>query len=105
MQHGGNPFCLRPIRSGSCLHQRGRFLQRSICILEKLLSELSCEDLWTLRNSIFDEHGYCFTQRPEADKFDNSDCTQDAFSRLALNGNERDNVSVINDMERAKFCH
>lgn len=72
---------------------------------KKLLSKLSCEDLWTLRNTIFNEHGYCFTQRLEADTFDNSDCTVDAFSQLALNGNERDNVSFVKEMERAKVCH
>jgi hypothetical protein len=105
MQHGGNPFAFGASAAEAVCIKGDAFCSDQYVFSKRLLSELSCEDLWTLRNSIFDEHGCCFTQRPEADKFDNSDCTEDAFSQLALNGNERDNVSVIKEMERAKFCH
>jgi hypothetical protein len=69
-----------------------------------LLHGLSCEELWVLRNSIFDERGYCFPRQREAARFDNKDCTIDAFSDLELNGNERDNVKTILAVELAKSC-
>jgi hypothetical protein len=72
---------------------------------KQLLRNLSCDDLWSLRNTIFDEHGYCFPQQLEAGRFNNRDCAVDVFSNLDLNRNERDNVSVILEMERAKLCH
>jgi hypothetical protein len=38
------------------------------------LTALSCENLWHVRNRIYDENGYCFTTRRARDAFDNSDC-------------------------------
>ncbi len=80
------------------------FCSDQYVLSKKLLSYLSCGELWTTRNSIFDEHGYCFQRRSEAEKFDNTDCMEDTFSELELNENERQNVAVILEVEQAKFC-
>ena len=38
------------------------------------LQELSCDNLWTVRNMIFDENGYCFKTAKAKDIFSNDGC-------------------------------
>lgn len=62
----------------------------------------SCEELWFMRNSIFNDRGYCFkTQRAQA-VFDNSDCV--SSDPNILNSFERHNVGVIKRVERQQGC-
>jgi hypothetical protein len=65
---------------------------------------MDCKDLWKLRNSILNEHGYCFSRKLEAAEFDNADCTIDVLEKLDLNAFERDNMALILDVERMKLC-
>jgi hypothetical protein len=69
-----------------------------------LLQSLSCDELWKLRNSILNEHGFCFPTRKEAEAFNNADCTVDTLSKLNLNGNSRDNLQRLSAMEWSKLC-
>ena len=38
------------------------------------LRQLSCQNLWLVRNSIYDRRGYCFKTQDGKATFDNSDC-------------------------------
>ena len=65
---------------------------------------LSCENLWQVRNSIYDDHGYCF--RTEAGKaaFDNSDCYENDVAQLRFNQHEQANVDLVVSVEKEKGC-
>lgn len=68
------------------------------------LRNLSCQNLWYVRNNIYDDHGYCFkTARAQAE-FDNSDCSVDDAGDLDLNSNEVRNIDNIKRIEREKGC-
>ncbi|QPC87491.1 YARHG domain-containing protein [Mesorhizobium sp. NBSH29] len=68
------------------------------------LRALSCENLWQVRNSIYNEAGFCFkTSRAKA-QFDNSDCSVNKASSLRMNSHERANVSRISQVEKEKGC-
>jgi hypothetical protein len=68
------------------------------------LSLLSCQNLWYVRNSIYDDHGYCFRTRAAQDVFDNSDCYESDASRLRFNRHEQANINRIVQIEKEKGC-
>ncbi len=68
------------------------------------LEELSCENLWYVRNRIFDENGYCFTTARGRAAFDNSDCWVSNQSKVKLSTIERHNVNAIVQAEEANGC-
>ncbi len=68
------------------------------------LWSLSCENLWYVRNSIYDEHGYCFRTKAGKEAFDNSDCYEDDASRLQFNKHEKANISRIVEVEKDRGC-
>lgn len=68
------------------------------------LRRLSCQNLWTVRNSIYNERGYCFRTQAAIDRFDNSDCTVTDAAQLQFNQHEEANVSRIVRVEREKGC-
>lgn len=68
------------------------------------LRRLSCENLWHVRNSIYDEAGFCFKTARAKAQFDNSDCTIQNASELRLNSHERANISRIRKVEMEKAC-
>src|SRR3954468_8166938 len=43
------------------------------------LKQLSCDSLWTVRNSIFNDNGYCFKTAKAKATFDNSDCSVNTY--------------------------
>ena len=86
-----------------CL-QQDLFCTDKYVISRPLLHHMDCKALWRLRNTILDERGYCFPQRREAVEFDNSNCTNDTYGTLDLNSFERDNIALILEVERSKFC-
>src|SRR4051812_21987758 len=62
--------------------------------MEDLL-EISCGNLWHVRNDIYDDNGYCFqTERGRA-AFPNYDCAFDVMEDVPLNDIERHNVEAI----------
>ena len=68
------------------------------------LSALSCDALWTVRNAIFDENGYCFKTARAKEVFSNQGCTVTDPSRLRLNVYERTNIDRVAAAERKKGC-
>ena len=62
----------------------------------------SCEELWFMRNSIFNDRGYCFKTAKAQATFDNADCV--SSDPGILNSFERHNVSVIKSVEHQRGC-
>ncbi|MEX0409161.1 YARHG domain-containing protein [Aquibium sp. LZ166] len=68
------------------------------------LRQLSCENLWYVRNSIYDENGYCFkTSRAQA-QFDSADCWVRDQAKVKLSVIESQNVGSIAQVERERGC-
>lgn len=68
------------------------------------LEEFSCENLWHVRNRIYDEHGYCFSTERGRAMFDNSDCWIKNQEDVELSEIETHNVDEIVDAEEEKSC-
>jgi hypothetical protein len=68
------------------------------------LTALSCDALWTVRNTIYDEHGYCFRTARAKDLFSNEDCHVSNAADLNFNKYERGNIDRIVAVERVKGC-
>lgn len=68
------------------------------------LWSLSCENLWYVRNSIYDEHGYCFRTKAGKETFDNSDCYENDAAKLQFNRHEQANINRIVQAEKDKGC-
>lgn len=68
------------------------------------LRQLSCQNLWYVRNRIYDDHGYCFKTPKAIREFDNSDCYVRNAARLDLNRREIQNISRIREVEQRKGC-
>ena len=71
---------------------------------KQVLRTLSCDSLWTVRNTIFDENGYCFKTARARETFDNEDCYVRDAGKLKMNNYERANVDRIVAVESAKGC-
>lgn len=68
------------------------------------LNELSCDSLWTVRNSIYNERGYCFRTERAKEVFSNEDCSVTNTSQLKFNKYERTNLNRIVAVEKVKGC-
>lgn len=68
------------------------------------LEELSCENLWYVRNRIYDENGYCFQTARGREQFDNSDCWVRDQAKVKLSSVERHNVKAIVQAEEDNGC-
>lgn len=68
------------------------------------LRALSCENLWYVRNGVYNGHGYCFKTARAQEMFDNSDCSVDNAADLDLNSNEVRNIDNIKRVEKEKSC-
>ena len=68
------------------------------------LRKLNCENLWFLRNSIFDDNGYCFKTEQGISAFGNDACRYHDTNSVPLNNYERYNVEAIRAMEVARSC-
>lgn len=68
------------------------------------LRQLSCGSLWLVRNTIYDEAGFCFKTAAGKAQFDNSDCFVNNAANVKLNRFERANIATIRQVERAKGC-
>ncbi len=73
-------------------------------IPKSTLRNLSCDALWTLRNSIYNEHGYCFKTTDAKLAFDNSDCSVKNPSALDFNSFEQTNIDRIAAVEDEFGC-
>lgn len=68
------------------------------------LEQLSCENLWHVRNRIYDENGYCFATERGREAFDNSDCWIEDQADVELSEIERQNVDEIVEAEEENGC-
>ena len=68
------------------------------------LRRLSCDALWTVRNTIYYENGYCFHTARGMAVFDNSGCSFDDAGMVPLNNYERNNIERIVRVEKQKGC-
>ena len=73
-------------------------------IPKSVLRGLSCDSLWTLRNSIYNEHGYCFVTKAAKKVFDNDDCTVHNSANLGFNSFEQGNIDRIASVEKEFSC-
>src|SRR5215212_22155 len=74
-------------------------------ISEEQAGELSCENLWLVRNTILHQRGYCFRSARGRANFDNSRCSSNSIAELGLNSIEGANLAVLRKIERSKGCH
>lgn len=68
------------------------------------LRRLSCQNLWHVRNRIYDENGYCFKTKRAKATFSNVGCSYRNEAAVPLNAYERANVLAIRATERRKGC-
>ena len=73
-------------------------------ISEEQAKELSCQNLWLVRNTIFHQRGYCFQSARGRAEFDNSRCSSNSIAELRLNYVERANIATLRKVERSKGC-
>jgi hypothetical protein len=73
-------------------------------IPKSALRGLSCDALWTVRNTIYDERGYCFRTARAKEIFSNDGCHVSNASSLRFNAYERANIDRIVAVERSKGC-
>ncbi len=69
------------------------------------LTQLSCQNLWHVRNRIYDENGFCFKTARAKAAFDNSDCWVRNQSSVKLSAIERHNVNAIVEAESENGCN
>jgi hypothetical protein len=68
------------------------------------LRQLGCDPLWTVRNSIFRDNGYCFKTARAKELFSNEGCSYTDQAAVPLNAYERENVARIVSVEREMGC-
>lgn len=71
---------------------------------DSVLRILSCDVLWTVRNTIFDENGYCFRTAKARAVFSNAGCLYSSVAHMPLNAFEVANIATIGEIEREKGC-
>jgi len=69
------------------------------------VKQLSCQNLWYVRNRIYKDAGYCFKTATGISEMGNSGCHINAQAAVPLNAYERANVGVIKSAEVAKGCN
>ena len=69
------------------------------------LEDLSCQNLWHVRNRIYDENGFCFKTARAKAAFDNSDCWVQSQAKVKLSTIERHNVNAIVEAESNNSCN
>jgi hypothetical protein len=73
-------------------------------IPKSILRTLSCDALWTVRNMMYDEKGYCFQTAKAQAVFSNEGCYVLNASLIPFNAYERTNIDRIVSVEREKGC-
>lgn len=64
----------------------------------------TCEFLWTMRNTIYQERGYCFRTAQAIGSFGNEGCRFREIGDVPLSRIERANAATIAEVERGKGC-
>jgi hypothetical protein len=68
------------------------------------LWQLSCDSLWTVRNAIYHDNGYCFKTKRAKQVWGNQGCTYWDAADVPLNNYEQANISTIKSVEKQKGC-
>lgn len=68
------------------------------------LKQLSCYNLWTVRNKIYKKNVYCFKTEKAKAEFGNAGCIYHDMGAVPLNAYERANVGAIVKVEKQKGC-
>ncbi|MCC7252540.1 YARHG domain-containing protein [Hyphomicrobium sp.] len=76
----------------------------NVYITPKDIQARSCEDLWILRNSIWNDAGYCFKTPRAIKAFGNHACQYTDQSAVPLNDYQRANARTILAVESAHNC-
>jgi hypothetical protein len=71
---------------------------------QRQLSELSCDQLWFARNSIFKAAGFCFKTPRAISAFGNAGCLYDNQQDVPLSQKDRDLIEAIQSAERSRQC-
>jgi hypothetical protein len=69
------------------------------------LRGLSCQNLWVVRNTIYQENGYCFKTQRAINYFGNDQCTTTNMSAVPLSQIETFNIGQIVAVERQMGCN
>jgi len=72
--------------------------------LNDLLDGPNCDFLYTMRNAIYRQHGYCFKTARAIATFGNDGCSVDNAANLGLNALEQGNAALIARAESIKGC-
>jgi hypothetical protein len=76
----------------------------NVYIEKKDVAKHSCEQLWILRNSVYDDAGYCFQSARGKKWFVNDGCTYSDQAEVPLNDYQRHNVDVLAGVEAENGC-
>ncbi len=97
-------MALAPAPASAACFENGVGCTNDHVIPYPTLRQLSCGALWTVRNTIFYENGYCFQTNRGRAAFDNSGCTYYNSGSVPLSRIERENVNRILSVERSRGC-
>jgi hypothetical protein len=95
-------LAVSPALAGSCFEDVG--CPGDHAIPQEQLWQLGCEPLWTLRNSIYHDNGYCFKTQKALQVWSNEGCLYENAADVPLNGYESGNISAIKSVEQQKGC-
>lgn len=68
------------------------------------LRDFSCDALWEVRNTIYQENGYCFQTKKAINFFGNDGCYISDQGKVKMSKIERDNVARIVAVEKQFGC-
>jgi hypothetical protein len=71
---------------------------------EQLANGPNCDFLYTMRNRIYQQRGYCFKTARAIATFGNENCRYDDVGRVPLSAVERSNAALLLRVEQAKGC-
>jgi len=91
-----------PALADSCFEDVG--CAGSHYIPKSQLRQLSCDALWTVRNTIYHNNGYCFRTQRALSLYSNDGCQYQNSGDVPLNQYERKNVANIRSVEQSKGC-
>jgi len=77
---------------------------RDLFRMQDLVNGPNCEFLYTMRNAIYAQHGYCFRTKRGIATFGNANCVSSNPEALGLNRVERANAATILKAERQLGC-
>jgi hypothetical protein len=90
------------LSSASCLENVGCTNEHYMTLME--VQQLGCQNLYTLRNVIYRDNGYCFKTARAIAELGNEGCIHDDADAVPLNAYERANVELVKRVETAKNC-